>query len=231
MIPIFILWAFKKYQVTTKVKFYADRFLKLMLQHSKKGIYIILSLFLLTESLEAQNMQYAILKGGATVGFLKYSRNVVNNTILYKAETNVKVRFIFLIAVNAKEESNFKDGVMQYSSVYREVNGHIKANCHTSLNYGTYSIEDKKENEVKALNTYPITGSFLSLYYNEPANNASVYSDSYKTLITIIKLEDHKYKVTLPDGSYNYYYYNNGICTKVEVVHSFYKLVFLLTNN
>jgi hypothetical protein len=231
MIPVFILWAFKKYQVASKVKFYGDRFLKSILRYSKRSIYIILLLFLIAESLKAQNLQYAILKGGATVGVLKYSRNVINNTIVYKAETNVKVRFIFSIAVNAKEESNFKDGVMQYSSVYREVNGHIKANCHTSLNYGTYSIEDKNENEVKALNTYPITGSFLSLYYNEPANNARVYSDSYKTLITIIKLEEHKYKVIMPDGNYNNYYYDKGICTKVEVVHSLYKLVFSLINN
>ncbi len=231
MIPIFIFWAFKKYQLAPKAKFYGDRFLKLILQYSKKSIYIILSLLLITAGLKAQNLQYAISKGGATVGVLKYSRNVVNNTILYKAETNVKVRFISLIAVNSKEESNFKDGVMQYSSVYREVNGHIKTNCHTGLNYGSYIIEDKKENEVKALNTYPITGSFLSLYYNEPANNTTIYSDSYKTLITIIKLEEHKYKVTLPDGSDNYYYYNKGICTKVEVVHTLYKLVFSLISN
>lgn len=231
MLPAFILWLLKKYHLAAKVKLYAGGFFKLFLHYFKKRIAALLLFFLLTLCLKAQKMQYAILKGGDTVGVLNYSRNIVANTVLYKAETNVKVWFIFSVSVNSKEESCFKDGVLQYSSVYRKVNGNIKVNYHTRLNGNTYIIEDKKEDEVEEFNSYPITGSFLSLYYNEPANNTAVYSDSFKKIITIIKLEEHKYKVTMPDGNYNYYYYHNGVCNRVEIVRSFYKLTFCLITN
>lgn len=231
MLPVFILWAFKKYHIAAKVKLYAGSFYKLILHHSKKIIAVLLLVSLLAVCLKAQNMQYAVLKGGDTIGILNYSRNITANIILYKAESIVKVRFIFSVSVNSKEEACFKDGVLQYSSVFRKVNGTVKTNFYTKLNGNTYTIEDKKEDEVEAFNNYPITGSFLSMYYNEPANNNVVYSDTYKKLITISKLEDHKYKVTMPDGNYNYYYYQNGICNRVEIVHSFYTLTFCLIAN
>jgi hypothetical protein len=231
MISVLIIWAFKKYDLATKAKFYVNEFLKFMRLHSKKIIYPLLFLFASNENLEAQTLQYAILKGSAKIGILNYSRNVVNNTVLYKAESKVTTRFIFSISVDDNEESFFKDGILQYSSIYRKVNGHINTNNQTQLSGDDYVIVDKKENETNKLSNYPITGCFLGLYYNEPANNTTLYSDTYKQLISIIKLGEHKYKVTLPDGNYNYYYYNKGICTRVEVVHSFYKIIFSLINN
>lgn len=231
MLPALILWLFKKYNLADKVKFYATYFPKLIRHYSKKIIAALILFFILTVCLKAQNMQYAILKGSDTIGVLNYSRNAVANKVVYKAETNVKVRFIFAFSLNSREESCFKDDVLQYSFIFRKVNGNIKANYSTRLDGNNYIIEDKKENEVEKLNSYPITSSILSLYYNEPEDNTAVYSDSYKKLIIITKLEEHKYKVLMPDGNYNYYYYHNGVCNKVEVVHSFYKLVFCLINN
>lgn len=202
-----------------------------MRQYSKKITASVILIFLFTINLKAQNMQYAILKGSDTIGIINYSRNAVDNKIIYKAETKVKIRFIFEVSVNSQEECCFKDDVLQYSLIFRKINGNIKANYSTKLVGRSYIIEDKKQSEFEKLNIYSITGSILSLYYNEPADNSAVYSDRYKKLIIIKKLEEHKYKVLMPDGNYNYYYYHNGVCNKVEVVHSFYKLVFCLIKN
>ena len=231
MIPVLIIWAFKKYDLATKAKFYAHEFSKFMRRRSKSIVYPLLFLFTSYGSLQAQSLQYAILKGTTKIGVLNYSRNVVDNTVLYKVESKVRTRFIFSISVDDNEESFFKDGILQYSSVYRKVNGTVKTNNQTQLSGGNYVIVDRKENETNKLSNYPITGCFLGLYYNEPSNNTSLYSDTYKQLISIVKLGEHRYKVTLPDDNYNCYYYNKGICTKVEVVHSFYKITFSLINN
>lgn len=180
--------------------------------------------------LKAQNMEYAVVKGGDTIGKITYTKNKTDrNKIIYSAVTNVKTRFIFSISVTSSEVSCFQNGILQYSAVLRKINGSTKANSQTNLSGNIYTVKDIMENELTSINNYPITHSFLSIYYNEPINGDSVYSDRFKNMITIEKTGDHQYTTSMPDGSTNRYYYENGICVKAEVIHSLYKLNFVLT--
>ncbi len=40
-----------------------------------------------------------------------------------------------------------------------------------------------------------------------------------------------KYKITLPEGNYNYYRYKDGVLQEIEIHHSFYSANILLVNN
>jgi hypothetical protein len=62
----------------------------------------------------------------------------------------------------------------------------------------------------------------LSLYSTEPTSVSQVYSDSFEQFIAIQKTADHKYKIELPDGNHNNYYYENGILSKVDINSTFY---------
>ena len=80
------------------------------------------------------------------------------------------------------------------------------------------------------MKTYPVNYNMLSLYSREPENIDHVYSDDYETFLAIQKTDAHKYKISLADGNYNYYYYKDGVLNLVEVHHSLYTANIVLVN-
>jgi len=64
----------------------------------------------------------------------------------------------------------------------------------------------------------------------EALNVDKVYSDIFETFIVIQKTGEHRYKITLPDGNYNYYNYKQGVLTLVEVHQSLYSANIVLAN-
>ena len=60
------------------------------------------------------------------------------------------------------------------------------------------------------------------LYFQEPFNKQIVYSDNFQQFLTIEQVDLHRYKIVLPDGNYNYYTFTDGLCSTVELHHSFY---------
>jgi hypothetical protein len=143
-------------------------------------------------------------------------------------ESDVKTRFIFTFIAHALEEAVYFNGVLLRSSIYRQLNGNEKANKQHQETNRQYIVHKGRETEV--LNNFPITYNMLSLYSKEPESVSKVYSDNFETFLAIQQPEPHKYKVTLPDGNYNYYYYKNGILNQIEVHHSIYSANIILMN-
>jgi len=75
---------------------------------------------------------------------------------------------------------------------------------------------------------YPIHNSILSLYYKEPVNINSIYSDNFQQYVDIKKVDTNKYRVSFPNGHCNYYSYAQGVCTRVDVEQPLFNLQFLL---
>ena len=71
----------------------------------------------------------------------------------------------------------------------------------------------------------------LSLYSKEPENIGKAYSVNFESFLTIQKVDVHKYKITLPDGSYNYYCYKDGLLNIIEVHHGLYSANIVLVNH
>jgi regulation of enolase protein 1 (concanavalin A-like superfamily) len=154
------------------------------------------------------------------IGTLDFVESISNNSIHFILNSEVKTRFVFTFTVKAKEESIYKNGILIYSSVYRNFNGKVKINKQTRLDGGVYHISNKGDTSLLKID--PIHYNFHGLYFFEPKQLSIVYSDNYSKYMPIIKMSDNKYKVNLPDGNYNYYYYKDGICEKVEMFTSFY---------
>jgi hypothetical protein len=60
-------------------------------------------------------------------------------------------------------------------------------------------------------------------------NLSSVYSDNFEAYLAIQKIDVHKYKISLPDGNYNYYCYKDGVLNTIEIHHTFYSANIVLT--
>lgn len=194
----------------------------------KKWAIGVLMLLMPMLSLWAQKtrLEYTIIKSGQPVGKLYFSRSINKDTVVFKAESNVNTRLILPIKVMALEIANYKNGVLQHSSLYRKVNAKEKVNRRVKLNKSHYIINQNNSNTI--LKVYPIRHSIVGIFCEEPVNINRLYSDNYQQLIPIRKVIAHKYRADFPDGSYNYYYFKNGICTRVEVHHTLYSLQFVL---
>ncbi len=169
---------------------------------------------------QEKKLEYQIKRNGDVVGNIRFKQNITGSRTTLLLESEVKTRFIFTFTARAKEETIFDNGIMTWSSIYRKMNGNVKADKKTKANGNSYTVY--KGSKTETLNNYPIHYNMLSIYVLEPVNISKVYSDNFQQLVDIHKLAEHHYKIKFPDGNYNEYFYSNGICTKVQVHHSLY---------
>jgi hypothetical protein len=228
MIPVLIIWLIKRYRGKNKTKNVAlvsknpEQYLRLLL--------VLLALAVLSIKGYSQNkaLTYQILRNGNKVGILRFSETSTGDMDHLKMESDVKTRFVFTFTAHSNEEAVYYNGILLRSSIYRKLNGTEKANKQHQAGNQQYIIHAGERTEVTK--NYPITYNMLSLYSKEPENISQVYSDNFQSFIAIQKTDQHKYKITLPDGNYNYYYYKNGVLNLVEVHHSLYSATIVLMN-
>lgn len=225
MIPTIIFFLLRGYRKHHPAK--AERILSFIIKASRATGLSILGVIIsvITLSQERQ-LEYHIKRNGTVVGNIRFTQNSTGNRTILKMESEVKTRFIFTFTARSKEETIYDNGILTWSSIYRKLNGSVKADKKTKATGNSYTIF--KGSQEEKLNNYPIRYNMLSIYWTEPVNISSVYSDNFQQYVTIQKINAHHYKIKFPDGNYNEYYYNNGICTKVEVHHSFYRASFEL---
>lgn len=172
-------------------------------------------------------MNYAVKKGDKVIGTFTVAETSTASSKTIKLESHIKTSFVITIAVDAEEESFFQNGVLNQSRVFRKVNGEEKVNKKHRF-YGTgYVIEAGKKKDT--LCCTQIMYNLMNLYSTEPVTIGKVYSDNYQKFLIIKKTEAHVYRIDVPDGSYNKYFYENGKCTKVEIHQSLYTIVMELT--
>jgi hypothetical protein len=167
-----------------------------------------------------KTLTYNITRNGSVVGNIQFTQNTSGNRITLKMESEVRTRFVFLFTAKAKEETIYDSGIMTWSSIYRKMNGSVKADKKIKATDGIYLIYN--DGKTEKLNNYPIRYNMLSLYTNEPLNFSAVFSDNFQQLLTIQTINPHHYKIKFPDGNSNEYFYTNGMCTKVKISHSLY---------
>jgi hypothetical protein len=190
----------------------------------KKKLFIlftVLSSFILNTTGQEKKLEYHIKRNGDIVGNIQVKQTTSGNRTILSMESEVSTRFIFQFTAKAKEETIYDNGIMTWSSIYRKMNGNVKADKKTKANGGSYTIFNG--NKTETLNNYPIRYNMLSIYSTEPVNISKVYSDNFQRVLDIQKLNSNHYKIKFPDGNYNEYYYEHGDCAKVEIHHRLYQ--------
>lgn len=170
---------------------------------------------------QEKKLEYNIKRNGDIVGSIHFIQRVAGSRTVLTMESEVNTRFIFNFKAKTKEEAIYDNGIMTWSSVFRKLNGNVKADKKTKAVGNAYTIY--KGNKTEIVKNYPIRYNMLSIYLTEPIDVSKVYSDNFQQQIDIQKIATHHYKIKFPDGNYNEYYYTNGVCSKVEIHHSMYR--------
>lgn len=219
MIPTIIFFLLRGYRRRHPAK--AERLQRLMFKAGKTMALVILSLALgVFATSQEKKLEYQIKRNGNVVGNVHFTQTSSGNRTTMKMESEVKTRFILLFTAKAQEEAIYDNGIMTWSSIYRKLNGNVKADKKTKAYGNSYTIY--KGNKTETLNNYPIRYNMLSIYSAEPVSISKVYSDNFQQFLDIQKMGEHHYKIKFPDGNYSEYFYKNGVCSKVEVHHTLY---------
>jgi hypothetical protein len=174
-------------------------------------------------------LNYKVVQNSKVIGWIKLEKKDSGDAYRLLFDCETKKRFLILITVIEKQQSFFKNGIMMQSSVYRKINNDIKVNKRTTYKTNYYEVNNK--NNLLQLKLNGISYNQLSLYFFEPVNINKVYSEHYDKYLSIKKTQAGCYVIEYPDGSKNYYYYKNGICSKVKIVRSLFTAEFILSEN
>ena len=227
MIPTIIYLLLRRYRKTNPAK---AAQLAVIFQRTRKFIllFVLLVLAGVIAFSQTNHLRYNIKRKGDQVGSISFFQQFAGSKKIFRTESIVKTRILFLFTAIGREESVYENGVLQASSVYHKLNGNEKVNKKTTLVGTNYLVHGGKRPET--LTNYPISYNMICLFAIEPAVISKVYSDKFQRLLDIQKVKDHHYRIRFPDGNYNEYFYKEGHCTRVEVHHSLYRSSFELTN-
>lgn len=174
-------------------------------------------------------LNYNIMMGGSKIGSLLMLRHDSLGTTAIKINCHARKRIIFLYTLTENQESYFDRGIMIRSSIYRKVNSNVKINQHTQFKGDHYVVSKGTSDQAVMLNG--VSYNQTSLYFTEPSGIKQLYSDIYLTMLDIKKVANGVYKLLLPDGNVNYYYYSDGVCSKVKIDRMLFSVEFVLAKS
>jgi hypothetical protein len=169
---------------------------------------------------QVHNYQYAISVHGKSVGALQVRQQSAADSVVVLVTSAIRTRVVFLFTANATEKAIFQRGRLKYSSIARQVNNDQPTRIETHDMGSVYHSQKRGEN--MRITKGPIYHNMSSLYLMEPVAFRTVYSDMFQDFLKIIFVAPHHYKILLPDGNYNEYYYANGHCRQLQVHHTLF---------
>ncbi|MDR2235211.1 MAG: hypothetical protein LBE92_03725 [Chryseobacterium sp.] len=180
----------------------------------------------MTMPVTREYLNYSIIKDDKTIGNIRVERSLKDDTTEYLFESRAKVKILYSIEVYDKMGVTFKQNILQQAKLYRTMNGKLKVNNTATWNGSFYNLSDK--DGANGFLKQSIFCSTASLYFNEPGNVKSVFSEKFQKMIPIQKIDSKRYRIKLPNGNTTTYTYNSGICTLVEADTDFANLKFVL---
>ncbi len=193
----------------------------------KALLFITCMLGLLSVSFAQQKtVSYAIINKNDSVGNMQATQKIAGDDIVYNLSSITEIKFIMTIKIILLEESRFHNDKLISSSSKRTVNEKLRGSKQTTaVNEGYVIINDGKESK---LNQKSIGYNFSKLYFKEPVAISQIYSDYFQKMLSIKTVRNHVYKIDLPESGSNTYYYENGICSKIEIRNTLYNVQMIL---
>jgi len=227
---LFIIYTFlKKFsnQGWIRTNFKISKFFKVYIHNFLVNLLIIVIIFMpIVANTQNHQLNYKIVRNGQEIGWLRLEKNTVGNKSVLLLVSEIKTKVLFPITIFAKESSTFENGKLIYSSQIRKTNGTIKWDKQTRLIGNEYEITANGEKKKSSLQT--INENLLYLFFQEPIDLKSVYCDNQQCFVKVARTNDNGYKVHFPNGNVNYFYYNEKVCAKIKIVHSFYSAEIIL---
>ncbi|GAA4290024.1 hypothetical protein GCM10023163_02770 [Aestuariibaculum suncheonense] len=170
----------------------------------------------------SEAISYKIVKNNTTIGFINIKKQVESNVTTYVLKSHVEAKFLVNISVLCNEKTIYRNGILIYSSVYRKVNGKVKANHKLLRESGRYTLF--YDNKKQFLELDELTQNLITLYFNEPKTVRKIYCDNLKQEVVVKSINPGSYRVDFEKGKYNVFHYKNGQCIKIDAVSKMFSV-------
>jgi hypothetical protein len=152
---------------------------------------------------------------GKSIGKLDVVQRASQDSMILDINSAISTRMIIMFRITSVDKTIFEKGRLRYSYTSRQVNKGKRSTTETRVLGAVYHSE--KGGKTIQVSESPIFHNMSSLYLQEPVDIKYVYSDVFQEFVKIIPVSVHNYKIKLPDGNYNEYFYSNGICKRIKV--------------
>jgi len=214
MIPMLLLYLTRKLKEAdflSNKKSYLKRFIL------KLKVLLFLFISTMTYGLNTEplnHLVFSVLKNNKVIGIININRDELGDSVTYSLKSDIDVSYVLKFNATGQETAIYKNGILVYSSIYRKLNGKVKANHRISFEAGKYHLDDSSKNQTLKLGA--ISKNLITLYFNEPIGIEEVFCDNLKEMVGVIPLGDGKYRVNFTKDKYNIFHYKNGRCVKIE---------------
>ncbi len=186
--------------------------------------FIILILVLTTHTSFTQTRKFSINWGSDSIGYLTAQSAKTETSETIKINTNSKFSVLFIPQhMVTSSTSFFKKDTLNNNKSESQLNNDDKELATTSVCKGDYlCIKDGKKSTLKEKIKFTVS----KLYFYEPKNINSIYSERHLAFCKITLHKKGVYKLTLPNGNVNYYTYKNGKLEKMTSKRMGFTLTF-----
>lgn len=182
---------------------------------------LILSLFLSQFVLAqdaSQTLTYDVIKDGEIIGFVKAQKLTEAKAIRFTMKSKVTVSIFFDVEIGSLFQSNYYNGYLINANTKNTRDGDVKESSKMVWDGTKYVFT--KDGKKSNLKTKKIYYSLTSMYFKEPKRISRIFSERFGRYLPLKMTSNRTYELSLPNGSKNYYTYNeDGICTEVKVEH------------
>lgn len=176
----------------------------------------------------SETFSFSIKKGTDSIGYLKTAQLVNGNKIVRTLSSSYDLSFIFDFILIDFTSDVFVNNWLSTSLMKRNINGTEKVHNITRWTGKGYELH-KKDEEVTSL-PGAVSHAVTSLYFDEPDNYNTVFSAFYQVILTVKKVDTHRYVLELPKGNKSYYTYKNGLLVNIESHIGIATLYFVMDN-
>src|SRR5688572_15681388 len=161
MIPTIIYLLIRHYRKVNPAN--AERLTIIFRKTSRIALLFILFILICYFSWsQSSQSEYIIKRKGQKIGIITFSHHHSGYKKVFRMESKVKTRFMFLITATGQEESVYENGIMTFSSIYQLLNGNERMNKKTRLMGKSYVIT--KGEKTETISSYPISFNMICLY-------------------------------------------------------------------
>ncbi|MBD0832460.1 DUF6134 family protein [Aestuariibaculum sediminum] len=226
MIPALILYLIRRMKYGSDASNDFEKIREIILKiKSVLFFFIVSSACAINTISKTEILTYKVVKNNTTIGYIHIEKHVNQDVITYDLKSNVEVKLLVKVSVSSSEKSVYKDGVLLYSSVYRKINGKVKANHKVIRETEQYAVIDN--NEKKFIELSKLSKGLVALYFEEPKEVRKVYCDNLKQAVSVTPVRVGCYRVDFERGKYNVFHYKNGECIKIEAISNMFKVTLI----
>lgn len=171
---------------------------------------------------------YTITQKGKPIGSIKAVKTTKGDEVDYDVETMMDVKVLLTQHIKYHSAVRYKAGKLLNSLSKSYVNGKLHQTCNVTRSNEQYHVQTDKQTNII---DNEITYSGTMLYFIEPKNINTVFSEMTGQVNTIKKATDANFILTdAKSKKQNYYWYKNGILDKAHLSHALVDIEIKRTN-